>query len=727
MADKERIMLLEGQLAELSDRMAEYERERMLRDVAEEDVIQAKAYELALKMAREMAEAEREKALEAVRSKESRVDEKLNEIDIRLRNVELREELLRQKEDRLSAAAKKLSSDKEEFDKKKSAIYTRLQSSFDKTLSEYREKMEGMVADMRSQLSEINGGLTATKALLESFGKSSSEQEAAVKDFEQKVSVLKDSCLDGLVIAAKKTYEKSSSTKRRIMKCTRMLFGSKSEKLHDDDAMRIVDEILNDPGLSVTEAQRKQAEEAMSIICKMRALNELQRIKESSERSGDDTSSDGIQQIDNAYLDSLPSYGDPITLYPKEYLASPSDYKEISRKDARPVRKELVVLPERHLVRIIELPVFVKKGDIDAQPVQAKVEDYRPYPKSSASPEMVSSFEVEHFVDCIPLYTLEQRNARSGFKMTRQWYSKLHERTCDLLEPLFDCHYYDVLGGKYFLGDGSPFRIPDNVTHKCDKHYMAQVVCLDRNATLFNVGTRIGDDGEILSHGRSGEDLEVLCREMKNGKAFCKDGYAGWDKWLKENDITVCGCNAHTRRDFEEAKAEAPVPSTKGLGFYGLLYGAERYIKEQGFTGAKKTAERKRLEKPIWTAFISWATSEIQKHPPGSAMYGALNYLLTHRKSLMAYLNFPLMPIDNNECERGFKPLVKGRKTSYFFQNLHSAWRGSMMYSFFGSCAMNDINPQKWLTYVLEHILTTPEDQLINLLPQHFDKSLLGK
>ncbi|MGN1211569.1 MAG: hypothetical protein ACI4TM_07770, partial [Candidatus Cryptobacteroides sp.] len=161
MAYKERIMLLEGQLAEMSDRMAEYERERMLREVAEEDVIQAKAYELALKMAREMADAEREKALEAVRSKESRVDEKLNEIDNRLHNVELREELLRQKEDRLSAAAKKLSSDKEEFDKKKSAIYTSLQSSFDKTLSEYREKMEGMVADMRSQLSEINGGLTA--------------------------------------------------------------------------------------------------------------------------------------------------------------------------------------------------------------------------------------------------------------------------------------------------------------------------------------------------------------------------------------------------------------------------------------------------------------------------------------------------------------------------------------------------------------------------------------
>ena len=91
----------------------------------------------------------------------------------------------------------------------------------------------------------------------------------------------------------------------------------------------------------------------------------------------------------------------------------------------------------------------------------------------------------------------------------------------------------------------------------------------------------------------------------------------------------------------------------------------------------------------------------------------------------MAYLKNPMMPIDNNACERGFKPLVKGWKTSLFFQNLMGAWRASMMYSFFETCAMNHLNPQQWLTYVLNNIKTTPEDQLPNLLPQNFDKSLL--
>ena len=48
-----------------------------------------------------------------------------------------------------------------------------------------------------------------------------------------------------------------------------------------------------------------------------------------------------------------------------------------------------------------------------------------------------------------------------------------------------------------------------------------------------------------------------------------------------------------------------------------------------------------------------------------------------------------------------------------------------MMYSFFGTCSMNNLNPQQWLTYVLDHIKTTPEERLPNLLPQNFDKDLL--
>ena len=268
-------------------------------------------------------------------------------------------------------------------------------------------------------------------------------------------------------------------------------------------------------------------------------------------------------------------------------------------------------------------------------------------------------------------------------------------------------------------------RIVNTETHKCDKHYMAHVVCLDKKVAQFNVGSRVNMDGNILSHGRASEDLELLCKDMTNAKAFEKDGYSGWSKWLKKNGITECVCNAHARREFEESKAEDPLPSRIGLGFYTLLNMVERYIKAEGLTGKRKKDIRMDLEKPIWTAFVSWSTAEYDRHPKGSAISGALGYLLKRRKELMAYLKNPMMPIDNNACERGFKPLVKGRKTSLFFQNLIGAWRSSMMYSFFETCAMNHLNPLQWLTYVLNNIKTTPADRLPNLLPQNFDKRLL--
>lgn len=63
--------------------------------------------------------------------------------------------------------------------------------------------------------------------------------------------------------------------------------------------------------------------------------------------------------------------------------------------------------------------------------------------------------------------------------------------TCYLFEFLFDLHNHDTVKVESLLGDGSPVWIVNIETHKCDKRYVAHVVCLDKNAALFNVGTRM--------------------------------------------------------------------------------------------------------------------------------------------------------------------------------------------------------------------------------------------
>ena len=47
--------------------------------------------------------------------------------------------------------------------------------------------------------------------------------------------------------------------------------------------------------------------------------------------------------------------------------------------------------------------------------------------------------------------------------------------------------------------------------------------------------------------------------------------------------------------------------------------------------------------------------------------------------------------------------------------------RAAMMYSFFGACKVKGKNPERWLTYVLKHIDTTPKEDLHKLLPEEWE------
>ena len=51
--------------------------------------------------------------------------------------------------------------------------------------------------------------------------------------------------------------------------------------------------------------------------------------------------------------------------------------------------------------------------------------------------------------------------------------------------------------------------------------------------------------------------------------------------------------------------------------------------------------------------------------------------------------------------------------------------RADTFYSFFGTCKRWYIDPQSWLTFVINNINDTKTTQLKELLPQFIDKALL--
>ena len=73
--------------------------------------------------------------------------------------------------------------------------------------------------------------------------------------------------------------------------------------------------------------------------------------------------------------------------------------------------------------------------------------------------------------------------------------------------------------------------------------------------------------------------------------------------------------------------------------------------------------------------------------------------------------------MDNNLAENGVRPLALGRKNYLFCGNHEAAERTAVIYSLLGSCKVNDVNPQEWLTDVLTRIQDHNSQKLDELLP----------
>ena len=79
----------------------------------------------------------------------------------------------------------------------------------------------------------------------------------------------------------------------------------------------------------------------------------------------------------------------------------------------------------------------------------------------------------------------------------------------------------------------------------------------------------------------------------------------------------------------------------------------------------------------------------------------------------------------SNLIENSIRVLALGRKNFLFAGNHEAAENIAMFYSFFGTCKKNEVDPQKWLNYVINNINDTKASQLKELLPQFIDKTLL--
>jgi len=145
--------------------------------------------------------------------------------------------------------------------------------------------------------------------------------------------------------------------------------------------------------------------------------------------------------------------------------------------------------------------------------------------------------------------------------------------------------------------------------------------------------------------------------------------------------------------------------------------------------GKNKTADEKlqhRKEKisPLVDSYFAWL-KQIQPMTDKSSETGkAITYSLNQEPFLRAFLNNPMIPLDNNDAERSIRKFVIGRRNWVIIDSVNGAEASAGIYSLVETAKANGLRPYFYIRYVLsvmkEHadeVFGQNDAYIENLLP----------
>ena len=192
---------------------------------------------------------------------------------------------------------------------------------------------------------------------------------------------------------------------------------------------------------------------------------------------------------------------------------------------------------------------------------------------------------------------------------------------------------------------------------------------------------------------------------LKNFSGFLHtDDYEGCHNL--HDGVTVVGCWAHARREFENIWKIIPEEKRKGsdadtgLRYINALFKLEREFTKANLTSVQRFTARLEKSKPVSDAFFAWAENlgALPKSPLGKAT----GYALNQRKYLENVFIDGNLELSNNRCERSVKPFVMGRKAWLFANTPAGAEASSVMYSIIETAKENGLHPFLYMKFLLE-------------------------
>lgn len=332
----------------------------------------------------------------------------------------------------------------------------------------------------------------------------------------------------------------------------------------------------------------------------------------------------------------------------------------------------------------------------------------------------------DKFDDHVPLNRQSNRHARWGLDISRATLCSWVGQGAERLRPVWDYMRHDVVRSAIIWTDDTPVRVQHPGGGKT------------RTARFWIYN---GDDAHPhvvfdFTASRSRDGPEKFLDEFSG--YLQADAYAGYDRMCAGPGVRGCGCWAHARRKFFEAK-ETDSRAHQMLALIRELYAVESAARpviddarakpehERGAALAQAYALRQQLRelqaRPILARIRAWLDTRPGDTLPKSFLAQANTYVLNQWSELVRYVEDGRIEIDNNISERGLRGVAVGRRNWLFLGNDASGERAAILYSIIATCKRHSVNPWLYLKDVLIRISTHPGSKTEELLPQNWQKT----
>jgi len=384
-----------------------------------------------------------------------------------------------------------------------------------------------------------------------------------------------------------------------------------------------------------------------------------------------------------------------------ELLLSDEERAKAERTFFSKVKEELEYIPAQ--LNVLEYwqekAVFnIQDGKERKEQIIAAQRPVHPLGKCFASTTLLAYIIIAKYADGLPLYRLEGILKRYHGEISRTNMARWIVGLTTVLQPLINLLREHQNSGRHIHADETRIQVLKEDGKRAQSDKWMWVTCggpPNQPSVLFEYDpTRSGAVAERLLDGFNGI-LQV-------------DGYSGYAKVCREQNIQRIGCWDHARRKFVEAEKAASSKKGKtskasiALSKIRKLYRIEKEI--QGLDEAEKGHIRKELSLPILNKLREWLESNHIKVMKGSLTRKAMEYTLNQWECLIGYCDHGYLNISNAKAENAIRPFAVGRKAWLFADTSQGARASATCYSLIETAKANSLEPYTYMEHILSHI-----------------------